>query len=177
MLHIKYRIKILPIVILLVAVFSASLLLFPDCNYKLDGKTFKGTTEAGSLIALNFTVSGGEVSGYGCHLFKSGKENHVNFSGEIDCELGTFEIAETSIIDGSYFGTIRGKISESQMNIVGGWTNRFGEDFTQINLSFTEKTPEEVIFTESYKYIEKKAYQTGKTAQVKLWNVVKGFFD
>lgn len=176
MLIIKYRIKILPIVILLVTVVIISLLLFPTCPYKLSKKTYKGTTDAGSLIALNFTISDGEVSGHGCHLFSSGKENHVNFSGEIDCERGTFEVVETSIIDGSYFGTIKGKISDSKMNVAGVWVNRFGEDDTDINLSITDETTEEVILKESLKYIKKNAYLKGKRDKAKVVSYLKGLF-
>lgn len=177
MQNFRYRIRIIPVVVVLGMLMIGGWLLFPTCPFKFEDKTFKGSTEMGTIIALNFTINGGEITGYGCHLFSSGKENFVTFSGSIDCKSGQFEVQEHLVVNNYYFGEIRGMISDTQTDVVGGWTNSFGEDYTEINLSYTEKSPEEVIRTESPKYIQKKAMEAGRKVKQNTISFLKGLFN
>ena len=177
MYRFKHKIKFLPIIILASIIILIGLMLSHSCPYKFKDRTFKGGTAMGSLIALKFAIEDDQIVGYGCHMYSSGKENHIDFTGQIDCKSGNFTIKEYSIIDRTYFGTLKGKINEAKTSVVGGWTNSQGGDYTAINLIFTEKNPEKVLNTESTHYIRRRASTSGKKFKERVGGFFEGIFS
>lgn len=174
----KHKIKPLSIAIIcfslvLIGIYA----VLTSCPYNFRSRTFKGTSNAEDLIALEFSTIDGEISGYGFHLTNSGVENHVNLKGLIDCDSGEFQMDEFLLSNGNLFGSIKGKVDRTKTNVVGGWTNQLGRRHTVVNLEFTEKSPGEVLNTESTRHIKRRAAQQGKRLKQRVLGIFKGFFS
>ncbi len=176
MFSFKYKVKLIPVAFLLFALLLlAGFLVFPSCPYEVSDQTYKCTTKDDKLIAINITIENGKVTGYGYHLSGTNEEKYFNIVGEIDCETGRFEIYENLVIEETFFGQMRGRMSKTKMNLISVWIDQYSLDETPINLVATTKTPEEVLDTESPSRTRENMREWVKEKKEKAFGFIEGF--
>ena len=108
---------------------------------EFDKTTFTGSSEKGTIIALDLKSKGGKITGKGFHFFPKSKQIHeVSVKGKIDI-WGNLELKETE--NGTLFGKVEGKLSRNLENIDCEWANNRDSDLTELTLEKSDDSAED----------------------------------
>ncbi len=114
------------------------LLLFASCGgFGFEEQTFKGYSEAGTVVALDITSKDGVLTGVGFHRFRNCTVNKIEFEGEIN-EEGEIEFEEKRTSTGQLFGTVTGKYDKEKNKIICTWRNSRNADPTRLTLKVSK---------------------------------------
>lgn len=147
--------------------------------YDFQARTFKGITDAGSIIALNISSQNGVLEGYGFHEYKSGALHNITLTGYVEKRTGKFSLKEKchSHNENPFYGKITGYFREENKRLSGTWNNPTNDDPTRLSLIHTNKTPDEVLESESphhiRRYIKEKTRKAGGAVNG-VWEAIIG---